>query len=53
MNHYLTVFRMVQDHKWSYDAIQNMIPFERDVMVLLLRQWIDERLEQQKKAQGK
>jgi len=48
MNHYLTVFRMVQDHHWNWNDIQSMVPFERDINVILLRQWIEEKLESAK-----
>ena len=33
---------MIQHHKWSLSDIENMIPFERQVYVLLLRQWLEE-----------
>jgi hypothetical protein len=49
-NHYQTIFTMIQDHKWSWGDIQNMIPFERDIYVILLRQWVEERKEEAKQA---
>jgi hypothetical protein len=33
---------MIQHHKWSLSDIENMIPFERQVYVLLLQQWLRE-----------
>ena len=33
---------MIQHHKWSLSDIENMIPFERQVYVLLLQQWLKE-----------
>ena len=33
---------MIQHHKWSLTELENMIPFERQVYVLLLQQWIKE-----------
>ena len=33
---------MIQHHKWSLSDIENMIPFERQVYVLLIRQWLEE-----------
>ena len=49
---------MIQHHKWSLSDIENMIPFERQVYVLLLQQWLKEenkRIEEQnrKMKQGK
>lgn len=48
-NHFKTVFTLMQDHKWSWSDIQNMIPYERDVYVILLKQWIDRREEERKR----
>lgn len=42
-NHYETTFILMQDHKWSWSDIQNMIPFERDIYLILLNRWIKER----------
>ncbi len=33
---------MIQHHKWSLSDIENMVPFERQVYVLLLQQWLME-----------
>ena len=33
---------MIQHHKWSLSDIENLVPFERQVHVLLLQQWIKE-----------
>ncbi len=49
MNHYRTTFHMVQDYNWSYDAIQNMVPYERDIYIILLNQWIEQRKDAAKK----
>ena len=32
---------MVQEHKWAWGDIQSMFPFERDIYVILLKQWVD------------
>lgn len=32
----------MQHHKYSLDALENMIPFEREIYVALLGQYIDE-----------
>ncbi len=41
-NHYQTNFAMIQHHKWSLTELNNMIPFERQIYVTLLQQWIKE-----------
>lgn len=33
---------MIQHHKWSLSEIENLVPYERQVYVLLLQQWIKE-----------
>lgn len=45
-NHYQTTFILMQEHHWSWGDIQNMIPFERDIYVILLKQWVDKRNEE-------
>ena len=39
---------MIQHHKWSLTEIENMIPWEREVYVTLLQQYLEEeKLKQQ------
>jgi len=33
---------MIQHHKWSLTELENMLPFERQVYVMLLQNWIKE-----------
>ena len=33
---------MIQHHKWSLTELENMMPFERQVYVMLLQNWIKE-----------
>ncbi len=33
---------MIQHHKWSLTELENMFPFERQIYVLLLQNWIKE-----------
>ena len=35
-------FAMIQHHKYSLTEIENMMPWERDVYVALLKQYIEE-----------
>ncbi len=47
---------MIQHHKWSLTELENMVPFERSVYVMLLQQWISEEnekiAEQNRKMKG-
>jgi hypothetical protein len=45
------VFSLVQHHKYSVADIENMIPFERDLFVDMLLQYLNE-LEEQRKQNG-
>lgn len=36
----------MQEHHWSWSDIQNMIPFERDIYIILLKQWVDKKNEE-------
>lgn len=42
MSYYKTNFALVQHHKYSLSDIENMIPFEREIYVLLLSQYIND-----------
>ena len=42
VNYYTLVFNMKQQHSWSIEEIENMIPWEREIYVTLLRQFIEE-----------
>ena len=33
---------MIQHHKWSLTELENMLPYERQIYVMLLQQWIKE-----------
>ncbi len=47
-NYYKLNFSLMQYHKYSLTEIENMIPFERDIYVELLKQHLeDEKLKQQ------
>ncbi len=44
-------FALIQHHKYSLTEIENMMPWERDIYVELLKQHIEEqKLEQQQHA---
>ena len=49
-SYYKTNFALVQHHKYSLSDIENLIPWERDIYIMLLKNWIEEeeqRIEQQ------
>ena len=44
---------MVQHHKWSLTEIEDMLPYERDIYVTMLTNWIkeeNERIKQQNQS---
>ena len=47
---------MIQHHKWSLTELDNMLPYERQIYVMLLQQWIKEendRVREQNAKQGR
>jgi len=47
-NMYQLNFALVQHHKYSLTEIENMIPFERDIYVTLLKNYLEEQEEKLK-----
>ena len=41
----------MQHHKWSLTELDNMMPFERDIYVLLLEKWLEEERQRQRERQ--
>ena len=41
-------FALVQHHKYSLTEIENMIPWEREIYVTLLKQFLEEQEERMK-----
>ena len=50
-SYYKTNFALMQHHKYNLSDIESMIPWERDIYVTLLKNWIEE--EEQRIAQQK
>ena len=48
-NHYRTNFALMQHHKYSLSEIENMMPFERQVYVSLLMQYLEQVKQEQEK----
>ncbi len=38
----MTTFAMVQHHKWSITELEDMLPYERDIYVAMLKNWVEE-----------
>tara|TARA_Y100001937_G_scaffold103094_1_gene142008 strand:+ start:279 stop:458 length:180 start_codon:yes stop_codon:yes gene_type:complete len=51
-SYYKINFALVQHHKYSLTEIENMIPWEKDVYVSLLEQYIEEENLRQKQQSG-
>ncbi len=47
-----TNFAMMQHHNYSLTEIENMLPWERDIYVALLQQWVEEQNDQMQKQQA-
>ena len=48
-------FALIQHHKWSLTELDNMVPFERQLYVEMLSNWIEqenERIEEQNRQIG-
>ena len=51
-NFYKLNFALMQYHKYSLTEIENMMPWERDVYVTLLKQHLEEEEAKHKQANG-
>ncbi len=52
-NYFKTNFAMMQHHKYSLSEIENMVPWEREIYVSLLQQYIREENERIKEQNRK
>jgi hypothetical protein len=50
-NYYKTTFSMAQHHKYSISEIENLIPFERDLYVDMLLDYLKKLEEEKQKIQ--
>jgi hypothetical protein len=48
INYYKTIFALVQHHKYSIAELENLMPFERDIYVDMLKDYLEE-LEEKRK----
>ena len=51
-SYYKTNFALMQHHKYSLTELENMIPWEREIYVSLLQQYIEEENLKQKQQSG-
>ena len=51
-NYYSTVFSLAQYHKYSISEIENLIPFERDIYVHLLVDYLKKVEEEKTRRNG-
>ena len=49
VDHYRLAFSMMQHHKWSIADIEELLPYEMEIYVIMLRDHIQEIEEQQRK----
>jgi hypothetical protein len=52
VSYYRTNFQLMQHHKYSLTELENMIPWEREVYIALLRQYIEEENQKNQQANG-
>lgn len=50
-NYYQLNFNLVKHHGFSLTEIENMMPYERDIYVMFLQQWIKEEEERQRQQE--
>jgi hypothetical protein len=52
-SYYRINFLLVHDHHFTMEAINEWIPWERDIYLILLKEWIKEEQERIQKEQSK
>ena len=50
-NYFRTNFMLMEEHKYSLTEIENMMPFERQIYVLLVNEYIKKKEDEMKKNQ--
>ena len=51
-SYFKTNFALMQHHKYSLTELENMIPWERDIYLTLLQQYIEEETLKQQQENG-
>jgi len=55
MSYYQVNFQMIHHHKYSLTEIENMMPWERDIYISMIKSYIEEenkRIEEQRNNKG-
>lgn len=52
MAYYKLNFELKQHHGWSIDEIENLLPYERDVYVAMIEQWLKKKQAEEDKRRG-
>ena len=52
MNHFETNFTLMEHHNYSLSDLENMIPWEREVYVTLLINYLKEKEQQERESQN-
>lgn len=50
-NYFRTNFMLMEEHKYSLTEIENMVPFERQIYILLVNEYIKKKEEEIKQRQ--
>jgi len=53
MNYYQTNFSLMQFHKYSLTELESMLPWEREIYIMLLLQHLQEENEKLQQQKGK
>ena len=53
VNFYNTNFQMMQHHKYSLSELEDMMPWEREIYISLLMQYLEEEKQRQKEEAAK
>jgi len=53
VNYYKTNFQLMQHHKYSLSELEGMIPWEREIYIQQLLQYLEEEKERQKAAKNR
>ena len=51
-SYYKTNFALIQHHKYSLTELENMLPWERDIYLALLRDYIENENLKRQQAEG-
>jgi hypothetical protein len=51
-SYYQITFALIQHHKYSLTELENMIPWEKDIYITLLEQYVEEEKLKQQQSSG-